>query len=304
MKKYNHRVILISDMHCTTQYSATELKEMHPNAKASVASGDTLGHSQDEKIACIQKDIQDFIEANEVDAMLVLGDLSIDDYSYRNLPENYCLKFKEACMDPLPFPSYAIPGNHDSYPDALWKEMFGYGRQFSVKVGDAAFILLDTFDNQPATSASGSAYVGIDMEFFKTELAKYPEGPIFLCSHYFKPGSYSEEFLDILKSNERIICLFDGHTHINALSSVSEDTKQPRVNIGGYGYHGEKREDGKWYFDRFDEKWAWGYEVLEWNQSEIHFYHIKPARRYVGFNGIFDFPHTIEHEIFIPFSPS
>jgi len=301
MTKYKNRILLISDMHCTTQETSAELKLLYPDAKASAAAGNTLGHTQEEKIACIINDIRSFTEKEIVDAMLVLGDLSIDDYSFRNLPKNYCLKFKEECMDLFPFPSYAIAGNHDSYPDDMWQEMFGYGRQFSVKVGDAAFIMLDTFDNQPATSASGSAYVGIDMDFFTKELAKYPTGPIFLCSHYFKPGSYPEEFLEILKNNKRIVCLFDAHTHKSNITAVDEQVTQARVNIGGYGYQGEKREDGKWYFDRFDEKWAWGYEVLEWNENEAHLYHVKPARTYVGHTGVFDYPGSVEYELTIFF---
>ena len=301
MTQYNNRIILISDMHYTTQQSPLELKQLYPDAKASVAAGNTLGHTQKEKIECIISDIASFTDQKTVDGMLVLGDLSIDDYSFRNLPENYCVKFKKKCMEKFNFPSYAIPGNHDSYPNDMWQEMFGYGRQFSVQIGGAAFIMLDTFDNQPATSASGSAYVGIDMDFLKAELLKYPEGPIFLCSHFFKSVSYTEEFLDLLRKNPRIICLFDAHTHKSTLVPVDESVKQYKVNIGGYGYQGEKREDGKWYFDRFDEKWAWGYEVLEWNENGAHVYHVKPARRYVGCNGTFDYQGTTEYELTISF---
>lgn len=299
--KYKNRIILVSDMHYTTQELPAELKLIYPEAKASVAAGNTLGHSQEEKIACIVNDIKAFTEKENINGILVLGDLSIDDYSFRNLPENYCKKFKELCMDVLPCPSYAIPGNHDSYPNDMWNAIFGYDRQFSLEIKGAAFILLDTFDNKPATSASGSPYVGVDMEFLKQEIEKYPEGPIFICSHYFKPGTYTDEFIELLNSNKRIVCLFDGHTHKNKILPIDERVLQRKVNIGGYGYQGEKREDGKWYFDRYDDTWAWGYEVLEWNNTEAHVYHVKPARRYVGCNGMFEHPYTIENELLIQF---
>lgn len=59
-------------------------------------------------------------------------------------------------MDKLFCPSYAIPGNHDSYPNKMWREIFGYDRQFSMKIGDVALILLDAFNNTPANGASDS----------------------------------------------------------------------------------------------------------------------------------------------------
>ena len=287
-------------MHYTTQETPKELKELYPEAKASVAAGNTLGHSQDEKLHCILSDINKFTKKEKTDAILVLGDLSIDDYSFRNLPANYCKKFKDDCLSYFSLPTYVIPGNHDSYPNDMWKEVFGCDRQYSFKLNDMAFIMLDTFNDCPAFTASGSAYTGVDMDFLEKEMAKYPTERIILCSHFFPLSQMAEEFLALLNSNNRIICLFDAHTHKNKIN-IDERFPQPKVNIGGYGYQGEKREDKKWYFDRYDDAWAWGYEVLEWNDSEIHVYHVKPERRYEGFNGIFEHPYTIENEYTIKF---
>ena len=297
---YTNRIILISDMHYTTNLSAAELKLVHPDAKASVASGTAFGHTQEEKVDCIVEDMNTHIEREPVDAVLVLGDLSIDDYSFRKLPENYCKKFKELCMDILPCPSYAIPGNHDSYPNEMWEDVFGYGRQFSLQIKDAAFIMLDTYSDEPATTASGSAYVGINMEYLKAELEKFPKGPIFLCSHYFHPNDYTEEFIELLNNNKRIVCLFDAHTHKNKIIPINEHVKQRKINIGGYGYEGFYCEEKRiWDFNTFDEAWAWGYEVLEWNEDEAHVYHVKPAYRYIATNGIIDYPGAIENELTI-----
>lgn len=298
---YKNRVLLLSDMHYTTQETAKELKAIYPEAKASVAAGNTLGHTQQEKIQCILDDVNAFTAKEDIDAIFVLGDLSIDDYSYRNLPENYCKKFKEDCMAHFTHPTYVIPGNHDSYPNEMWKEVFGTDRQYSFKLKDTAFIMLDTFDDCPAYTASGSAYTGVDMDFLKTELEKYPTEQIFLCSHFFKVSQFPEELTQLLNANSRIVCLFDGHTHKNRVFAELETIKQPKINIGGYGYQGEKREDGKWYFDRYDDDWAWGYEVLEWNEEEAHVYHVKPERRYEGFNGVFEHPYTVENEFTIKF---
>lgn len=298
---YKNRIILISDMHYTTDKIGKELQTIYPDAKASPAAGNAFGYTQKEKINCISRDLSEFISGNKVDAVLVLGDLSIDDYNFRNLPENYCLKFKESCMDQLPCPSYAIPGNHDSYPNDIWKTMFGYDRQYSIKIQDAAFIMLDTFDSNPAATAAGSPFTGINLSFLEKELEKYPTEQIFICAHWITPQDYTEELIELLNKNDRIVCLFDAHTHVSQVHRPDNRIRQYQVNVGGYGYEGEKREDNKWHFDRFDKAWAWGYEVLEWNEAQAHLYYVKPPRKYTDYTGeIIDYAGTIENELVIP----
>ena len=294
MKNPLHRVILVSDMHYTTEETHEEMLLSNPQVNTSAAAGDAFGHTQKEKVQCIVKDITSFTDNNPTDAVLVLGDLSIDDYGFRNLPDNYCTKFKEDCMEKLACPSYAIAGNHDSYPEEMWKEIFGYGRQYSLKIGNAVFVMLDTFKAAAANSASGSPYVGIDVDYLRKELAKYPTEPIFLCTHHIKDEP-KEELMQLLSENPRIVCLFRGHTHINQVLQCQNLAGKPLVDIGGYGYVGEVI-DGNWHFDRFDPSWAWGFEVLEWNEDEAFMYHIKPARTYRGFNGVFELEEMIEGE--------
>lgn len=298
---YKNRVVLISDMHYTTEKTDREFKSIYPDAKVSPASGNAFGYTQTEKIDCILNDLSKFMESKTVHAVLILGDLSIDDYGFRNLPENYCEKFKEHCMAKFPCLSYAIPGNHDSYPNAMWKELFGYNRQYSVKICGAVFIMLDTFNSTPAATASGSPYTGIDLDFLERELQKYPTEQIFLCSHYINTLAYDEKLIELLNKNRRIVCLFDAHTHVNRIHLANDRIQQYQINVGGYGYKGEKREDGKWYFDKFHESWAWGYEVLEWNETKAHVYHVKPNRRYFGSSGEVYYPGAIEDELVIEF---
>ena len=299
--EYTHRVILVSDMHYTTEETPKELKAVSPDYNTSDAAGDAFGYTQRGKIDCIVNDVNAFMENATVDAVLVLGDLSIDDYGFRTLPANYIQKFKEDCMDQLSCPSYAIPGNHDSYPNELWREVFSYDRQYSIKIGDAVFIMLDTFEAAPASGASGSDYCGIDADFLEQELEKYPTEQIFLCTHYVNHTKYDYRLNRILKDNDRIVCLFHGHTHKNDVLLPDGLAKRFLINIGGYGYQGEKI-DNKWVFNQFDKAWAWGYTVLEWNETKAHVYHVKPARHYVGGNGEFDFTETIENELTITFN--
>ena len=298
--KYTHRVLLVSDMHYTTEETSDELKNTYPDANVSEAAGKTFGWTQKEKIQAILDDIDTFSEREPINAVMVLGDLCLDDYGYRNLPESYLKKFKTDFLDRLDYSWYALPGNHDSYPNDEWKAIIGTDRQYSVKIGDAAFIMLDTFADELASSASGSPYVGVDVEWLEKELKKYPTETIFLCCHYYKPTAADYKFTKLLRENDRIICMFDGHTHTNTVTAPEELNYRILANIGGYAYHGDD-SSGTWDFGQFDDDWAWGYQVLEWNETEAHIYHVKTPRTYTATNGTFQFPGGIQDDNIISF---
>ena len=289
-----HRVLLVSDMHYTTEERYEELKKRYPEANTSVAAGDAFGHTQREKVELIYEAICAEHEKSPLDGVLVLGDLSIDDYDYRHLPDNYCRRFKEEVMDRLPCPAYALAGNHDSYPDAIWREVFGYGRQFSVELGGSVFLMADTFRETPAHGASGSPYTPLDVEFLEQTAAQYAGKPLYLCAHHISEGGESDEAAAWVR--ERATCMFRGHTHHDGLIATGERWGQkPLLDIGGYGYHGICTPEKKWVFSRFSFAWAWGYQMLEWEDESdrVLTYHVKPAYRYVAENGIFETPHTV-----------
>lgn len=299
-KNYTHRILLISDPHYMSDGTREEYKLLYPDAKPSGAAGDAYGYTQKQKIDFILEDLNAFMEKEPVESVLILGDLGTDDYSFRNLPVNYCLKFKEECMDKLGCDSYALPGNHDSYPNDMWYDIFQYDRQYSVKIGDAAFIMLDTFQGGVAKDGGGSPYTGVDIEWLEQELKKYPTENIFLCTHGLSQKKHDPKFTEFLAKNERVVCVFVGHIHKNEVMRLKELDDRYLINVSGYCFINEIR-DGKWVFDRFHEECAWGYGVLEWNETEMHYYHVKNPRIYKGSNGIFDYQGAIEDELLIPF---
>lgn len=71
------------------------------------------------------------------------------------------------------------------------------------------------------------------------------------------------------------------------------------AEIGGYAYDGDD-SSGVWDFSQFDDDWAWGYQVLEWNETEARIYHVKTPRTYVGSNGTFNYVGGIEDDNIIP----
>lgn len=298
MSELKQKFLLVSDMHYTTEETAVELKLIYPEAKTSPAAGNAFGRNQREKVEKIYEDIMEEIRRGAIDAVIVLGDLSIDDYDFRNLPLNYCKKFKEDCLDRLPCPSYALPGNHDSYTNDLWREVFGYNRQYVVQFGDTVFIMADTFADVPGHGAAGSAHTLLDETFLLECLEKYKGKKIFLCAHHFNADrTFAESTKQIIKENEDIVCLFRGHVHINDVIELGEAFGGKQlIDIGGYGYSGRK-VDNKWEFNIFDFKWAWGYQIIEIYDDKIKTYHIKTGNKYIATNGVFDVTETIEGEV-------
>jgi predicted phosphodiesterase len=295
MKNLKQRFLLVSDMHYTTEETDEELRLLYPDARTSVAAGNAFGRTQRQKIDKVTEAVIAENAEKPLDAVLVLGDLSIDDYDARRMPFNYCRLFKEQCMDVLPCPAYAQPGNHDSYTDPLWRQVFGYPRQYSLKIGDCAFIMLDTFAKCPGVAGPGAPYNQPDLAFLQRELKKYPTERIFLCAHYFEPSAEAA-LGEILKNEERIVCLFRGHTHHNAVMYPAEYHGTPLVDIGGYAYAGHV-VNGKYTFNIFDEAWAWGYEILEIYEDGVRMYHVKPTMDYKGDNGDFHVERIVSGEL-------
>lgn len=286
MKENRHRVLLVSDAHYTTEETHEELIARFPDANASAAAGKIFGFGQGKKIALLRQAILAEHEKDPLDAVFMLGDLSIDDYPWRNLPDNYIKKFREDCFDGLPFPCHALAGNHDSYPDELWRGVFPEGRQYAVPMGDALFVMLDNY-NSPAKSASGSAYTLTDVQFLEKTLAVSDAKRVFLCAHHFSPENESEAFVRLLEREKRIVCLFRGHTHLDGILNPERFGGRYLIDLGGFGGYDGMPIDGKYTFQIFSRAWAWGYEIMEWDDRTVTMYHVKPAYTYHGLNGTF-----------------
>ena len=303
--EYTNRVVLLSDPHYMTDNPVSGVDA--PSA------GMILGYTQVERMAAILNDLNGFANKNSLNGVMVLGDLGTDDYGYRHLSDNanYVQKFKNEVMEKLPVVSYAIPGNHDSYSNNKWNEIFGYDRQYSVKISeDVAFIMLDTFANLWTVDGGGSQYTGINVKWLEKELEKYPTEKIFLCCHYYAEGQIPENdaaLRKVIAENDRIVCMFRGHSHNNGMYTPDSLAGIPLIDIGGYAYNVGKEtieeSDGTTTtftnYNKYSESWAWGYQVLEWNENEVHLYHVKTARTYIGSNGTFNFAGAIEDDIVI-----
>lgn len=287
------RILLISDIHYTTEQTAGELKAISPVIKGSLANGPILGYTQKQRLDFMMECIEKEHKEVPLDAILIPGDLSIDDYDFRCLPRNYCYGVKKEYLDRLPVPYHVIPGNHDSYPDVLWQRIFGTPRQFSVVVNGALFLMADTYHRTPAWSASGSPYTPLDLSWVKAEMAKHPELPTFIVAHYFNPGAEGKAFADFLAAEPRIRALFMGHTHRFKVTDPCEAYgNKPLFDIGGFSYY-TCPTNGVWDFNIFHPEWRWGYQLLELDGESLASWHVFPKVQYHAHNGEFDMAEEI-----------
>lgn len=257
-----YRILLISDMHYSTE--------------------DRLGYTQKQRLDFMRDCILREHAERPIDALILPGDLSIQDYPWRQLECDFSEKLMREYVDPLPFPSFVLPGNHDSYPDELWKKLIGQPRQQAVVLNGCLFLLLDTFHGI-AQGASGAPYTGVDTVWARTQMETYPDLPVFLVAHYFKPEAESEEFFALVR-HPRVVCLIMGHTHqADAYRAGSACANKLIVDTGAFSYITRPTE-GKWDFNVFHKRWAWGYNLLDFTADTAYIYHRFPEFHYHGVN--------------------
>lgn len=300
MSILKQRFLLVSDMHYTTEETEEELKKIYPDATTSLAAGNTFGHKQREKVEKIYEDICKEHKRSPLDAVLVLGDLSLDDYDFRCLPVNYCKLFKEDCLDRLPTKAFAIPGNHDSYPNKMWREVFGYDRQYTLEFDNTVFLMADTFASTPASKTDpcgGSPKNPIDDEFLRCNLQKYKGKNIFICAHHIDSANITDEGKRAIKECGDVVFMYRGHVHIHSVTDMGEECGNVSlIDIGGYGYTGQVY-NGKYDFNVYDYSIAWGYQIIEIYDDKIRTYHVKVDNHYEGTNGSFDVEETVHNDI-------
>ena len=295
------RILLVSDVHYTTEETRQQLREKYPGANGSTANGPILGYTQKERLDFLLECINKEHDSAPLNAILMPGDLSIDDYDFRHLPYNFCERFRDDYMSKFPAPACAGPGNHDSYPNEQWHAMFGHNRQFSVVVGGVLFLMADTY-NAPADGASGSPYTHFDIEWAKAEMEIHKDKPVFILAHYLFPGREGEAFAQFLHDNPRIAAIFVGHSHRAEVIRLGEEYGNKNIyDIGGFSYY-TRPTDGVWDFNMFHAEWRWGYQMLEYDEKGFSTWHVFPARSYHAHNGEFELAEERTPAEDIPFS--
>lgn len=224
------RVILMSDVHYCMEW---------------------YGIDPERKREMLCKDLEREYEQDPYQALLLLGDYSLDHWAW-NTKGSYLTqgisdakRFAEHClprMAPSGVEVRMIAGNHEQYGEALWRDLTGFDRKDHLVVGSVLFVLLDTFggDLDPVEHSDGT-YIGANVADLRELMARYPDQKVVLCAHWFDMEKESEEFRSLVAQESRILCLFCGHNHISGVASTGETYgNKPIIYTGHYSYSGER----------------------------------------------------------------
>lgn len=208
---------------------------------------DWYGVPTQQRLHRLMEQLRDSCAQNPAAYALLLGDYSLDFWqwdiggSWLREGVSNTAHFKQHYAALLPCPYAMIPGNHEQYAEADFRRFTGFKRQSTVAVGGAVFLLLDTYagDLNPSEHSDGT-YTPVDVDAVRAELDRYPGKPCFLCAHAFDLEREGAAFQELVR-DERIVALFQGHTHLSACIPLGPAYgNKVIVQTGHYSYSGEK----------------------------------------------------------------
>lgn len=215
------------------------------------------------------------------DALLLLGDYSLDHWgshakgSYINHGISYTKLFAERYLHriaPEGVSVRMIAGNHEQFSEALWHELTGYHRNDHIVIGDILFILTDTWnaDLDPVEHSDGR-YSGTNVAEISELMARYPDKKVILCAHSFNMAAESQEFCELLRKEDRIVCLICGHYHKSCIMNTGEENgNKPIIYTGHYSFSLEPN----------NILCLPGYRVLEFDEEGLSSKYVVPPHTY------------------------
>ncbi len=212
---------------------------------------DWYGVPTEERMERLIKHIKEEYEKDPFEALLFLGDYSLDFWKWdiggcyvangRSETKEFMDKYVSRLFD-LGIPMGFIAGNHEQYGYKKWNEITGYDRKDFLICDDILFILLDAFgEDLDPTEHSDGTFTAADTEYIAMLMENYPDKKVILCSHHFAPERESEEFKKLVREGERILCLFGGHVHLSDIHPLGEEFGgKALLYTGNYSYSGVK----------------------------------------------------------------
>ena len=233
---------------------------------------DLYGVSTKERMDRLMRHIQEEYQKDPFEMILFLGDYSLDHWrwqiqgSWLKEGRSYTDEWIKAYFDQLPpVPYYMIAGNHEQYGEEKWREITGCSRSLHVVMDDYLFILLDGYGaNLDPEEHSDGTYAPMDVQKVRAIMDQYPDKKVILGSHYFHPDLESDkDGVKAILCDERVICLFAGHTHKADVWTLSEEYGSKKVIFtGNYSYCG----GGK---DPDPRPYMWGFRDLYLDEHSL-----------------------------------
>ena len=219
-----YRILLTSDLH------DTDLETWY-------------GVSNEERLEHWLGQVHAEHEKMPFDLILIPGDISLDYHANltpydKGYSTAYAFMRVYASRLPAGVPVLVGAGNHEQFPDDVWRKITGNPRQCHAVVGNHTFVMLDGFREDLGTAYDSSdKYSPMDVAYIRLLLEKYPENSLWLVSHYFDPEQETKEFRDLVAQEQRIKGLFMGHTHEHQVLSLGSAWGNKTVaQTGNFSY--------------------------------------------------------------------
>ena len=203
VEKKDYRVIITSDVHCTT------LNEWY-------------GVSVQDRMQLWVDAILAEHKEKPIDLIIINGDVSLDHREAggggavvtKGISETEFFMENYVSQLPEDAPVIVLPGNHEQYEEEEWQKLTGNSRSETYVLGNNLFIMPDSFGKHlnPSFNHSGY-YTPFDVDYLQELVDQYPEHNVYIISHYIDMAEQGSQFVEFLEKNENVIGLFSGHTH-------------------------------------------------------------------------------------------
>lgn len=196
-QKILHRIIVVGDNHWP-QYRTTNeprwkkvANNTHPEKRHELL----ISWMNEESIK------------NKVDFIIFNGDLAdnnSDDVSI----------VKKQYLDKLKAKYFAVHGNHDHCSEEFWKNLWGYGRNYSFTLGEYGIILLNSSDENGRYECADHEWLASQLEIFKNKLGVLVFCHIFQHGHDVPHGLNCPLITKVMMEAENLKMVVYSHTHM------------------------------------------------------------------------------------------
>ena len=231
-----YRVLITSDIHCT------DLEDWY-----GVADADRMEHWLREVLAEHEREPFDLI--------VIPGDISLDYHQEltpfrKGYSTAYLFMRMYASRLPGGVPVLVGPGNHEQFPEEVWRKITGCPRQSHHVLGDHLFILLDGFRAALGTEYDSSdVYTPMDTDYIRALMEAHPHKYVWLLAHWFEPEEETGAFRQLVL-DPRVKGLFMGHSHDHRLIPLGPEWGNKVIaQTGNFSYTmSGARTGGFWGF--------------------------------------------------------
>lgn len=240
------RVIIVSDLHIHSQNMMLTYGE--------------ISHS--ERMNILVNAINSEHRRKPIDAVFINGDFAL------GTDKNDCVYFAKHFLPQFEMPVYCFAGDHDVVSNDEWNTIFGTDRQFTVHIGDYAFIGLDGFWDVNVGASSVTPQSPFDEEYATAEITNAKSNgliPIVLTHRDLYMWSAPSSFLSGAWKDIKVV--FASHTHDTTKSDKIIKTGNFSYPLGAdyanFGEYGENR---------------WGFRNVKLVGGKIETYMIYPSQ--------------------------